>query len=169
MNITRAHCRYRCAMLMLFLIGALGCHTTKQVLKQLDVMQQQSIEMIEHSEDIVWVVDLCATWSADCVRIATALSEACDLRCSQNVRMMSVLFDDTDSPAIDVYKNRFAFHQEVFLAGEELRSGEATFGEVGQIPRMLMIDRSGQIVLDERVTNLSAVDIIQKVDELLVD
>lgn len=103
----------------------------------------------------VVVLDLCASWADACPLNARALDlTARELAADAHetevpVAMITVLLDEPELKSIDSYARVFELHHTVVRAGPRTRSGASLLGPVTGVPRLLLIDAKGDLVVDE--------------------
>jgi len=114
----------------------------------------------------VTVLDICAAWSVPCMENARALSEACDIVCSEDVAVISLLLDEQGQAAVESYYNVLGVTHTVVLPGPRTLAGQSALGHILDIPRLVLIGPDGRIIEDEIGGVVSAMGIVRRVKAL---
>ena len=98
----------------------------------------------------VVVLDVCASWAAACNLNARVLDEVRAALPSPRVEVLTLLLDDaaTAPTAVRAYADVLEVKHLVVVAGPAVRDGRSVLGDTANIPRLLIFDATGRIVLD---------------------
>jgi hypothetical protein len=138
------------------LCGALqGCATVRVADVDL-VSPQGEVGTLSALRGHPLVIDVCASWAPPCAVNARVLDEVHDRLVQDGVpadavQMLTLLLDDdaTVGEALRGYAETLEVKHAVMRAGPRMRAGQSALGGVGYIPRIVLVDREGRVVLDE--------------------
>ena len=99
----------------------------------------------------VIVIDLCASWAAACNVNAKVLDEAQLAFAGQRVELVTILVDEGDvgREALRAYRDVLGVKHAVVLAGARVRAGTSALGDAGYVPRLVILDGDGAVVVDD--------------------
>ncbi|MCP4499131.1 MAG: hypothetical protein GY822_04080 [Deltaproteobacteria bacterium] len=117
----------------------------------------------------LWILDVCASWSTPCLVNARVLSEVCDVLCQRDdVFIASILLDENDEGrAYKSYKNIMQLKQKVRYADTNLVLGGSVLGPLKNIPRLVIVDKEGDIAEDITGGLLNAPGVIRRALEVM--
>jgi hypothetical protein len=120
----------------------------------------------EHAGKVL-ALDLCATWAEACHLNARSLDEAAALLADSDARFVTVLMDELPQAAVRAYVDVAHRKVPVVTAGPRTRAGRSVLGDVAGVPRLVVFDRDGHVVVDESGGVLSAEGLVRRLRPLL--
>lgn len=161
-----------CVLACAVLIGdATACATTRggpQALSSIDVIDVDGrLSSLHAHAGRVLAVDVCATWADACHLNARALDDAAEKLRDTDARFVTILLDDLPREAMRAYVEVAGRKVPVVAAGPRTREGRSVLGDVNGVPRLVVFDRGGRVVVDESGGVLSAEGLVQRVRPLL--
>ncbi len=119
----------------------------------------------------VVAVCVCATWAEACHLNARAFEQAAHELPASDVALVTLLLDDLPAPlmkaALQEYIAISGQTTPVVVAGPRVREGYSVLGGVSGVPRLVVFDRQGRIVLDESGGVLHAEGLVNRLRPLL--
>lgn len=117
----------------------------------------------------VVIVDVCASWASACNLNARVLDEVVEALPGAPLEVVTVLLDDGPlaTEAQRTYVEVLGVKHLVALAGSRVRAGTSALGERQDVPRLLVVDREGRIVIDEVGGVVSVQGLVERVRPLL--
>jgi hypothetical protein len=100
----------------------------------------------------VVVIDLCASWATACNLNAKVLDEVQLALADEPVDIVTLLVDEPGPMgrvALQSYIETLGVAHPVFLAGSRVRAGTSALGEPSYVPRIVVLDADGRVVLDD--------------------
>jgi hypothetical protein len=117
----------------------------------------------------VVILDVCASWATACNLNAKVLDEVMDVLQQEPVDVVTLLLDEGEMGrvALRSYVETLGVKHAVVLAGSRVRAGTSGLGDTGYVPRLVLLDKSGQIVLDDSGGVVNVEYVVKKVRALL--
>lgn len=117
----------------------------------------------------VVVVDVCASWASACNLNARVLDEVAEALAGEPVEVITLLFDDGPlaRQAQRSYVEVLGVRHLVTLAGSRVLAGTSLLGDSRDVPRLLVVDREGRVVLDQTGGIVSVAGVVERVRPLL--
>lgn len=117
----------------------------------------------------VVVLDVCASWSSACNLNARVLDEVAVALAAAPVEVITLLFDEGPlaRAAQRSYVDVLGVRHLVVLAGSRVLAGTSALGEGRDVPRLVVIDRAGHVVVDEVGGIVSVAGVVERVRPLL--
>lgn len=121
----------------------------------------------------VIVLDVCASWATACNLNAKVLDEVAvalaEKGRAEDVVLVTVLLDEglLGQQAVRSYVETLGVKHPVFLASSRVRAGTSILGNTGYVPRIVLFDREGRVVVDDSGGVVNVEGLLAKVDALL--
>lgn len=117
----------------------------------------------------VLVLDVCASWSSACNLNARVLDEVAAALAGEPVEVITLLFDEGPlaRAAQQSYADVLGVRHLVVLAGSRVLAGTSVLGEGRDLPRLVVLDRQGRVVIDEVGGIVSVAGVVERVRPLL--
>jgi hypothetical protein len=166
--------RATAAGLFFFLVFA-GCATVRggpQALASIDVRDVDGAPhtLAAHAGKVV-AVCVCATWAEACHLNGRAFDQAAQALPAADIALVTLLLDDLPAPLMQTAMRDYLVisgqQTPVVVAGPRVRAGHSVLGEVSGVPRLVVFDRQGRVVLDESGGVLSAEGLVNRLQPLL--
>lgn len=168
---THRHHRVPAAVLLVVL-GCLteGCASVRPTSESVDfVLPDGQRANLASLNGRVVIVDVCASWASACNLNARVLDEVADALAGQPVEVMTLLFDEGPlaREAQRTYVEVLGVRHLVTLAGSRVLAGTSVLGASRDVPRLVVIDRTGRVVIDEVGGVISVAGVVERVRPLL--
>lgn len=117
----------------------------------------------------VVVLDVCASWASACNLNARVLDEVAAALTDEPVEVITLLFDEGPlaRAAQRSYVDVLGVRHLVVLAGSRVLAGTSALGEGRDVPRLVILDRKGHVVIDEVGGIVSVAGVVERVRPLL--
>lgn len=117
----------------------------------------------------VVVLDVCASWASACNVNARVLDEVAATFAGQPVDVITLLFDEgpLGAAAQQSYVEVLGVRHLVVLAGSRVLAGDSALGAHREVPRLVVIDGHGRVVIDEVGGIVSVAGVVERVRPLL--
>lgn len=152
-------------------VAAPSCATVKggpQALASVDVIDREGrTSTLQTYAGMVVAVDVCASWAEACHLNARAIDAAHRELQGTDARFVTLLLDDLPVEALRAYVDVAGRDVPVVMAGPRTRAGRSVLGDVTGVPRLVVLDRNGVVVLDESGGVLSPEGLVRRVRPLL--
>lgn len=147
-----------------------GCATTPTtVTAPIDVMDRSGRTGRVGAPGRVTILDVCTSWDAACNVNARALDEVMRKLGDRPVDVITVLLDEGEvgRVALDSYAHTLGIAHATLLAGPSVRAGTSALGDVGYVPRLVVIDQRGRIRMDDSGGVIDVEFLVERVDALV--
>lgn len=161
------------ALLLPLLLGCLteGCaSTSRPATESVDfVLPDGQRANLSSLRGRVVIVDVCASWASACNLNARVLDEVASALAAEPVWVMTLLFDEGPlaREAQRSYVEVLGVRHLVALAGSRVLAGNSLLGDSRDVPRLLVVDREGRVVIDETGGIVSVAGLVERVRPLL--
>lgn len=150
----------------------LGCASTSRTGQGASIDIQDATGnawTLDVSRGRVVVLDLCVSSANACALNARILDEAQLGLAGESVQFLTVLLDEgpLGVAAVQSYANTLGLSHPVFLAGPRVRAGTSALGDSTYVPRLVILDVEGRIVLDDSGGVISVEGLVNRVRPLL--
>lgn len=161
------------AALLLLLLGCLaeGCATTAPATSEsVDLVlpngQRATLAALRGK---VVVLDVCASWASACNLNARVLDEVALALASEHVEVITLLFDEGPlaRAAQRSYVEVLGVRHLVTLAGSRVLAGTSLLGSSRDVPRLVVLDTNGRVVIDEVGGIVSVTGVVERVRPLV--
>lgn len=117
----------------------------------------------------VVVLDVCASWASACNLNARVLDEVALAFAGEPVEVITLLFDEGPlaHEAQRSYVEVLGVHHLVALAGRQVLDGASMLGNSRDVPRLVVLDAEGRVVIDEVGGIVSVTGVVERVRPLL--
>jgi hypothetical protein len=117
----------------------------------------------------VLVLDVCASWASACNVNARVLDEVRAALPDPGLEVVTMLLDEGPfgAAALKSYADTLGVQHLVVLAGSRVRAGTSALGDATYVPRLVILDVAGRIVVDESGGVISVAGVVERVKPLL--
>lgn len=115
------------------------------------------------------ILDVCASWATACNLNAKVLDEVAVALAGERADIVTLLVDEGDigKVALRSYVETLGVKHPVFLAGSRVRAGTSALGDAGYVPRLVVLDAEGRVVLDDSGGVISVEGLVKRVRPFL--
>lgn len=117
----------------------------------------------------VVVLDVCASWASACNLNARVLDEVAAALDAEPVEVITLLFDEgpLGRQAQHSYREVLGVRHLVTLAGSRVLAGTSLLGDSRDVPRLVVLDAEGRVIVDEVGGIVSIAGVVERVRVLL--
>lgn len=117
----------------------------------------------------VVVLDVCASWASACNLNARVLDEVAAALDAEPVEVITLLFDEgpLGRQAQHSYREVLGVRHLVTLAGSRVLAGTSLLGDSRDVPRLVVLDAEGRVIVDEVGGIVSVAGVVERVRPLL--
>lgn len=115
------------------------------------------------------IVDVCASWATACNLNAKVLDEVAVALARERADIVTLLVDEGELGAVALrsYVETLGVKHPVLLAGSRVRAGTSALGDTGYVPRLVVLDAEGRVVLDDAGGVISVEGLVKRVRPFL--